>query len=66
MDVANEPRAKPTSPVMDPVMQTILDPNRVIMLPIKMPAHENINSNCKSCNNNSKHNFTGWFPGQPA
>jgi len=43
-DVPSEPRAKPISPVTEPVMQTIRDPYRLIKTPVKMPANDISNS----------------------
>jgi len=40
MDVAHEPKAKPTRPVTEPVMQTVRDPYRVTATPMKMPANQ--------------------------
>jgi len=40
MDVAHEPKAKPTRPVTEPVMQTVRDPYRVTATPMKMDANQ--------------------------
>jgi len=40
MEVESEPRAKPNSPITEPVTQTIRDPYLVIAAPMKIPARQ--------------------------
>ena len=58
-DVANEPSAKPVSPVIEPVMQTIRDPYCVSTTLMKIPVNDSSSSSSISSSSSSKSfNFT--------